>query len=307
MTRSDWRRVRRALTLSLGVALIPALPVRTVVAAPRLTPIPRFDCQAGYGGAVRYYIADLKTSFPEHRSYSAATALTQANYRAVLDGLKANAGVNGVRLPIIPGRRSDGYSALYHTVFDYARSIGLLIYASPMSVGMGSYGGWSDEQYASWLADYANAFRPDVLSPFNEAGIDSGRMAAIVTALRSGLSGSVQLAGPDRQHVNKSLDAVAGDPSAANLFDIVDSHNADRDATATAQNWARLAAGGRPVWSSENPADWSHGHGGGLPGIDQAVAGGVQGLVIWMAKPSLVDDAGRPTAKAREIAAHLGR
>ncbi len=104
------------------------------------------------------------------------------------------------------------------------------------------------------------------------------------------------------------MDDLGRNPGLASLFDIVDSHNADRDGSATAANWSRLVGtvgGSRPVWSSENPAGWSHGQVSGLPGLDQAVAGGVQGLVIWMAKPSLVDDAGRPTAKACDIAAHL--
>ena len=116
------------------------------------------------------------------------------------------------------------------------------------------------------------------------------------------------LAGPDRQHVGKTVDDLARNPGLATIFDIVDAHNADRDNSATPYNWARLggaAGGSRPVWSAENPASGRHGQVPGLPGLDQAVAGGVQGLVIWMAKPSLVDDAGRPTAKACAIAAHL--
>lgn len=259
----------------------------------------------GYAGSVRFYVADLKPSFPEHKSYSRATALTAANYRRVLDGLKTNAGANGVRLPIIPGLQQ--YSSLYQTVYAYARSLGLTIYASPLSVGFHAYAGWTDDQYAAWLTDYANAFRPDVLSPFNEAGIDDGRMVRIVGALKSRLASGALLAGPDRQHVAKTLEALSTNAEVIGLFDIVDSHNADRDASATLENWSRLvqAAGGKPVWSSENPTSWDRGRTRSLPGIDQAVSAGVQGIVVWMAKPTLVDDGGRPTQKASEIAARL--
>ncbi len=136
---------------------------------------------ATYRGAVRWYIADLKPCFPEHPQYSAASALTDGNYRAVLDGLKAHVKVNGVRLPIIPAYADPGaYPALYKTVTDYARSIGLGLYASPLSVGMSAYRDWTDERYATWLADYANAHAPDFLSPFNEAGIEADRIKTIV-------------------------------------------------------------------------------------------------------------------------------
>lgn len=259
----------------------------------------------GPAGALRHYIADLKPSFPEHPGYSGATALTDANHRAVLDGLRS-VGVNGLRVPVVPSYADAGsYPSLHGRVLDRARGLGFTIYASPLSVGMRDYPGWSDERYASWLAAYASGVGPDVLSPFNEAALDDRRMASIVGALRS--DSRATLAGPDRQHVDRTLRDLSADPGVEALFDIVTSHNADRDASATAANWGelvRLAGGTKPVWSSENPAGWSHGV-GGLPGIDQAVAGGVQGLVVWMAKPGLVDDGGRPTAKARDIAAHI--
>ena len=262
----------------------------------------------GYAGQIQHYLADLKPSFPEHGSYSAATALTEANYRAVLEGLR-HVGIDGIRLPIVPSYAAAAdYPPLYGEVTATARSLGLLIYASPLSVGMHAFAGWSDDRYAAWLAAYVQAFKPDVLSPFNEAGIGTARMASIVSELRARLTTATLLAGPDRQHVAKTVDELGRDPGLPSLFDIIDSHNADRDGSATAANWSRLVgaiAGSRPVWSSENPAGWSHGQVAGLPGLDQAVAGGVQGIVIWMAKPSLVDDAGRPTAKACEIAAHL--
>ncbi len=131
---------------------------------------------SGGRASLRWYLADLKTSFPEHQMYSPATALTDANYVAVLGGLKDKAKVNGIRLPIFPGERDAGhYSGLYKNVASYARRLGLAIYASPMSVGMKDYQGWSDRQYADWLANYISTFHPDFLSPFNEPGIGDDR------------------------------------------------------------------------------------------------------------------------------------
>lgn len=300
------RRILAAATLGLGFLATGAAPAQQ--SAP---------CGGGgspavrrYAGRVGHYIADLKTSFPEHELYSPATALTRLNYRAVLDGLAGSVGANGIRLPVVPSYAvAADYPPLYADVLAYARSLGLAIYASPMSVGMKPFAGWTDERYAAWLAAYAAAFRPDVLSPFNEAALDNHRIAAITRLLRARLAVPVLLMGPDRQHVGRSVTSLARDPGTVALFDIVGSHNADRDASATVQAWSALVAlaGERPVWSSENPALWSRGQLDGLPGIDQAVGGGVAGVVVWMAKPSLVDGTGRPTRKACEIAANLVR
>lgn len=299
--------VRRALaSLALGLGLLSADPARAEAPCPAVPAL----AMRRYAGRVGHYLADLKTSFPEHELYSPATALTRVNYRAVLDGLANAAGVNGVRLPIVPAYAAESdYPPLYRDVLAYARSLGLTVYASPMSVGMKPFVGWSDERYASWIAAYAAAFRPDVLSPFNEAGLDNRRIARIAGLVRMKLTVPTLLMGPDRQHVARSAQSLARDPAVAALFDIVGSHNADRDGSATAAAWGELvaAAGGRPVWSSENPALWSRGQVDGLPGMDQAVEGGVEGIVAWMAKPGLVDGTGRPTAKACEIAAGLVR
>ena len=308
------RRILAAATLGLGL-------LAGEGALAQDPPAPAAPCGGGgpgavpvadrrYAGRVGHYIADLKTSFPEHELYSPATALTRVNYRAVLDGLAGAAGVNGIRLPIVPTYATAAdYPPLYADVLAYARSLGLTVYASPMAVGMKPFAGWTNERYAAWLAAYAAAFRPDVLSPFNEAALDNHRIAAITRLLRSRLGAPVLVMGPDRQHVGRSVTSLARDPATVALFDIVGSHNADRDASATAQAWSELvaAADGRPVWSSENPALWARGQVDGLPGIDQAVSGGVAGVVVWMAKPSLVDGTGRPTPKACEIAANLLR
>ncbi len=304
MRRFGLKRVQGA-ALCFGL-LAAGLGTNQAVAASALCAAP---ASHRYAGAVSHYIADLKTSFPEHTSYSAATALTEANYRTVLAGLSRNVGVDGIRLPIVVAYASAGnYPELYKDIFAYARSIGLLIYASPLAVGKSPFAGWSDDRYATWLAAYAAAFRPDALSPFNEANMDEARMTSIVTKLRAKLNLSLLLVGPDRQFVVGTLRDVDEHSGLASLFDIVASHNSDRDITATAGNWSHLVAAvpsGKPVWSSENPAGWAAGQIQGLPGLDQAVAGGVQGLVIWKAKPGLVDDAGQATAKACEIATHL--
>ena len=297
---------RAAASLALGLGLLSSEPVRAAPSCPAVQPL----AARRYAGRVAHYLADLKTSFPEHELYSPATALTRANYRAVLDGLAGEVGANGVRLPIVPAyAAASDYPPLYRDVSAYARSLGLSIYASPMSVGMKPFVGWSDDRYASWIAGYATAFRPDVLSPFNEAGLDNRRIARIAGLVRAKLTVPVLLMGPDRQHVGRSAESLARDPAVAALFDIVGSHNADKDGSATASAWEALvaAAGGRPVWSSENPALWGRGQADGLPGMDQAVEGGVEGVVAWMAKPGLVDGTGRPTAKACEIAANLVR
>ncbi len=287
--------------LAAGLGGIPA-----AAAAPALCAAP---ASHRYAGAVRHYIADLKTSFPEHTSYSAATALTDINYRPVLAGLSRNVGVDGIRLPIVVTYAgASAYSELYRNIVAYARSIGLLIYASPLAVGRAPFAGWSDDRYATWLATYAGTFRPDALSPFNEAGMDEARMTSIVTRLRAKLTVPLLLVGPDKQFVVSTLRDLDEHSGLAALFDIVGSHNANSDITATAENWSHLVdkvPSDKPVWSSENPAGWTAGRVQGLPGLDQAVAGGVQGLVIWKAKPSLVDDAGQATTKACDIAAHL--
>jgi hypothetical protein len=268
-----------------------------------------FIADGASASSLRWYIADLKTSFPQHRQYSSRTALTDANYVAVLNGLKNGAKVDGIRVPIFPNETSPShYSKTYKSIIAYARSINLAVYASPMSVGMNDYSGWSNTKYAGWLATYVNFFHPEFLSPFNEPGIDDGRIIDIMTQLRPMLASSTRILGPDRQHVGSTLDDLARNPSVAEVFDIIDAHSANRDSSATAANWSALVRSeSKPVWSSENPANWSAGVDSSLPGISEAVNSGVEGLVVWYAKPSLVDDSGRPTEKALEIIERLGK
>ena len=261
-----------------------------------------------YQGNLEWYIADLKSSFEQSEFWSTKTALTEANYRAVLDGLKNNVGVNGIRLPIFPHEANpDHYPALYKNVFAYARSLGLTIYASPLSVGMKEYVGWPDRQYVQWLASYARYYHPDFISPFNESGLGVDKMATIVSLLRGQLGAMRPLiVGPDKQHVAATVATLEKVPAFAGLFDVLSSHNANKDTTATAENWrqlSRLLGGQKPVWASESPRGWETTD--QIPGLAEAINGNVQGVVIWMAKPGLVDGEGRPTAKALDIAAHL--
>lgn len=260
-------------------------------------------------GGVRYFIADLKTSFPEHWLYSQSSGLDASNYKLVLQRLRAELGVNGVRVPIIPSNRSvSQYSGLYRSTVQEARALGMLIYASPMSVGMKSYTGWTSDQYARWIVDYANAFQPDVVSVFNESGMDANTMLDITNRVRGGLRAASKLAGPDKVHVAGSLQALNDQADLSQAFDVIDSHNANRDMSATAAGWAQLrqAAGPtRSMWSSENPAGWNAGR-GGAPGIEDAVSGGVDAVVIWQAVPSLISNTGQVTPSGCQIGSHIG-
>lgn len=262
-----------------------------------------------YARSLRFYMADLKSSFPESDYYGDDTALTEANYAAVLTGLKTNVGVNGIRVPIVPGYEDPtAYPALYGTILSYARGLGLAVYASPLSYGPERYETWSDARYAAWIAAYVAAFRPQFVSPFNEAGFSEDRMRGIMRALRYRLTVPVVVVGPDKQALAGNIGEVLSPYSVAPLFDVIGAHNSGNDETATAENWSRLIAsapGGKPVWSTENPALWAVGQKPNLPGIIGAVASGVSGLVIWKGKPSLVDDAGQPTLRACKLAPHI--
>ena len=220
-----------------------------------------------------------------------------------------NVGVNGIRIPIVPGYSTPAlYSDLYRRIIGYARRIGLLIYASPLGWGSGAYNGWSDERYAAWIAAYTTAFKPNFVSPFNEAAFEDVRIRNIMTRLRPKLGQAVYLVGPDKGFVVDTIQELASRTSVGPLFDIISTHSAGGDPTATGQNWSYLVAEApdkKPVWSTENPAYWSVGQSKGLPGINGAVEAGIRGLVIWRGKPGLINDAGQATAKACKLAEHI--
>lgn len=305
-----WRRIRLSAMLK-GSATAWALAVAwgglpTAALSDALCTIPRSH---RYAHALRWYMADLKASFPESGDYTADSALTETNYAAVLSGLVNNVGVNGIRVPMIPDYESPGaYPDLYTKIIATARGLGLAIYASPLSFGPEQYEGWSDTRYAAWIASYVAAYQPDFVSPFNEAGFTDDRMRGIIRALRYALPKPTVLIGPDKKLVAGNIAELEAPYSVAPLFNVIGAHNTGGDTTATPENWAHLIAdapGGKPVWSTENPAYWSVGQRAGLPGLMGAVANGVKGLVIWKGKPSLVDDAGQPTAKACKLAQHI--
>jgi hypothetical protein len=138
--------------------------------------------------------------------------------------------------------------------------------------------------------------------------MDNQQMVHIVSLLRPLLRTPVKIIGPDNMHVEFTLNSLSKKGgNIDSLFDIIGSHNAGKDESATVQNWSRLvqlAAGlGKPTWSSENPREWEPAN--GLPSLGDAVNGGVQGLVIWQAKPKLIVDNGQPTAVAVDIASHI--
>ena len=283
--------------LSIGSAQADATPLCSL-------PSPRH-----YVRSLRAYIADLKSAFVESDDYSPETALTADNFEVVLSGLVQNVGVNGIRVPIFPNYATPAnYSDLYRRIYGFAQRSGLLIYASPLGFGPGAYNGWSDERYAAWIAAYTTAFKPNFVSPFNEAGFDNVRIRNIMTRLRPKLGQAVFLVGPDKTSVLNTIQELASRTSVGPLFDIVSAHSAGWDQTATGQNWSYLVAespDGRPVWSTENPSYWSVGQSKSLPGIDGAIESGVRGLVVWRGKPSLVDNAGQATLKACKLAEHL--
>lgn len=297
-------RLLKKLCVVAGVYVLTIMQVEA-----SSTPLCNMPVSRHYANNLRIYIADLKSTFVESDDYSLETALTEENYQIVLSGLINNVGVNGIRVPIVPDYSTPAfYSDLYRRIFGYARRIGLLIYASPLGFGPGAYNGWSDERYAAWIAAYTTAFKPNFVSPFNEAGFDNVRIRNIMTRLRPKLGQAVYLVGPDKTSVLNTIQELASRTSVGPLFDIVSAHSAGWDATATGQNWSYLVAeapDSKPVWSTENPSYWSVGQSNDLPGINGAVEGGVRGLVIWRGKPSLVDDAGQATAKACKLAEHI--
>jgi hypothetical protein len=228
---------------------------------------------------------------------------------ALLPSLVSSLHCSGLRVPLLPTlRRPAEYSAAYNATLEWAARAQLAIYASPME------GAWravaaSEAAYAAWVAAYAAAFRPSHLSVFNEvsdADCDGGCKERVVVAVRRALAPPLPLfVGPDSEHVSASVTAVEGRPNHFAVFDILSSHNAGGDASNTPGVWAKLMAlaGGRPVWSSENPACFA------LPSCTQygtmgvALGANVSAVVAWNALGDDVTLDGNVTAKGADIAA----
>jgi len=130
-------------------------------------------------------------------------------------------------------------------------------------------------------------------------------MLDIIAKVRTGLSYSPVLVGPDMQRLETSISTLEHHGHMATAVDIVSSHNANNDTLATADNWRRLAELAREgVWSSENPRPWDFTWDGKQIGLT-AVVDSMTGLVIYLAFPESVDEAGALTEKGQAIAAGI--
>jgi hypothetical protein len=92
----------------------------------------------------------------------------------------------------------------------------------------------------------------------------------------------------------------------ASAVNVIGSHDVYDDA-ATAARWRSLAAAapGKALWASECPRKWSDTSGAGEIGIKAAVEGGVKGVVLYMAFPRYVNDAGKLDDDGRTIAKNI--
>jgi hypothetical protein len=257
-----------------------------------------------YEGHLRWVFGDIKRSLAGLEGRITPTTLAP-----IIDGLRTRLGCNGLRVYIDPGLSSpDDYPPLYRDAVAYAASQGLALYANPLGVG---HAGRSPEEFAAFVADYANRFRPRFLGPFNESGFSAPEEVRVVAALRRRLAYRPTLVGPDRMHVRDTISGLERAPGEADLFDVIGAHDAEHDEGATAWAWWRLGqlAGGRPVWATEDPRDWSSASPGGKEvGVKAVVesAGSVAGIVLYLAFPRCVDERGELTDKGRAIARGIG-
>jgi len=238
----------------------------------------------------------------------------------------------------VHGPKSEEYSDLYKEMYNYARNeLGMHIYAVGLTVGHdrgddwknSEEGKWSQdpEAYSTWMADYINYFKPDFISPCKESGWDWDMMESVVTKIRSKMEPGcpTKLLGPDTQHVQFCINmAKKKKYPLEDLFDIISTHSADSDFTATTDGHRELvehfAPKGKMVWNTENPSYWNIGKEPsvvketdppeGLPGLKCAVEAGIHGLVLWhviggQQNKSLILIDGSITEKGKEIAANL--
>lgn len=228
--------------------------------------------------------------------------LTEENYMAVLGGLKM-LGCAGVRIGIDP---KDHYLPIFSQFVKEARARGLVLFANPL--GVGSFGK-SDQVYAKWIADFVKAWQPEYYGMFNEPGMSTDRLISIAKLTTASLPDckSVRV-GPDMQHLDSSVGKLKQSKALEACFDVIASHNANRDTSATKDEWATLAkvSAGRPVWADEDPRPWNTQ--AGLPGVKEAVGqGDVSGIVLYEAFPSCVSEDGSLTLKGRELAEELSK
>jgi len=246
-----------------------------------------------YTNNLTYYLADLKSGFPESSDYNSGTALYTNNYQTIISGLVNNAKCNGIRMPIIPTLTSNNYPQINADIYTYAQYNGLVVYASPLSVGTNAYSTWTDQQYAEWIADYVNNFNPEFVSPFNESGRSPEDIINIVNLLKPLLAVNVTIVGPDDSAVSNTIKALQSNTLLASCFDVISSHNDTGDTSGTVANWEVLGSYGKPVWNSETHQ----------AGISPAINGGASGLVIWYSYPALVTSNGNLTQAGSNYAA----
>lgn len=238
--------------------------------------------------------------------------ITKENIPAVVEALSRHLGCNGIRIGIDPSisNPAGGYSDLYTTFYQYVREKGLSVYANPLGTGVF---GKSWEDYASWIAAYANVWRPDYLGIFNEAAMPPWKMMRVIARVKKLLEYDVQLVGPDMMHLNISFKTLSVERKLADAFDILSSQDAEFDDAATPSLWTKFCKiaerAGKECWSTEDPRPWSKIIDGKEVGVKAVLQnkGQVSAIVLYLAYPHLVHASGKLTEKGKEIAEGLLR
>lgn len=214
-----WMLVRAAITLAAATTLSES-------AAPNLS---RTFC-------------DCKTALNDG-------TLNETNAQSILESLASLMHCNGVRIPLLPNLATPSqYSAGYNATIAAARAQNLTLYASPMEGAWNQIAG-GEKAYTAWVSNYAAAYGPHFLSAFNEVGSSNcdpkcmGRVVAGVRAAR-GVPSYVRYVGPDDEHLSSTLAACKSAGDFKGLFDVLSSHNAGQDASATPSAWDQLVKAG---------------------------------------------------------------
>ena len=264
-----------------------------------------------YASPPSLYSSNLSLVFCDVKRAISDDRVTVASLGTLLPALVDSMGCNGLRVPLLPTAASPAdFPATLNATLAFARARGLAIYASPMEGAWAAVGG-TRSRYAAWVAALAEGVRPTHLSCFNEVGggcpASGTCMEGVVVDVRRALAPSAPLplfVGPDAEHVQSSLADVRSRPQRLNVFDVVSSHNAGADPSNDAATWAALveAAGGRPVWASENPACFTIDACLRYGSMQTAIAAGVSGIVSWNTLGDDVAVNGTQSAKGADIA-----
>lgn len=255
----------------------------------------------------------LRRSFCDCKTALNTGTLNETNAESIVSALVSLMRCNGLRIPLLPSLKSPAqYSVGYNETIKVARAMNLTLYASPME------GAWNDihggeKAYAAWVSSYAAAYGPHFLSAFNEVGssnCDASCMGRVVADIRAapGVPTYVRYVGPDDEHLSSTLTECKRAKDFRGVFDVLSSHNAGEDSSATLGAWSQLveAGGGqREVWSSENPACFKLATCTTYSTLTSPINAGVQGLVTWETLGNDVTLAGTITEKGADIAAGL--